>query len=359
MAFTYHSPGELQSLGEKIRDKAIAVTMDQADSYAQAQQSANNDATRSDTGQLTQLPGYTTPAQGRPDDEANLQAYVGQAYGGIPAMFAAFALPNPDDNRPMLDALYAVAATVQVDLQLTGDDGKISAPNAVSPIAGTAPVAEVVDLITGHMKEWSGDAALAFEVYLKNNVRAAALHREIALSLALGLEAQLEINRRINTDIWEIGDKTYKALEGLDAWCPGADASKSVALLTIAGAIAAVIFAGATAGAGAAAFATAVGVEGIQSLATTLSNLGPLEEQKVDIGGATVPPIITGMQNAMTELDKALDAQQQELADGLATFAQNVSANWKTIMVTPPREINDISTADGARLKATDTFRVR
>ncbi|MEU4219695.1 hypothetical protein [Actinoplanes sp. NPDC026623] len=92
MAFTYHSPAELQTLGEKIRAKAVQVTMDQAASYASAQQAANNDATRSDTGQLPQVPGYTTPAHGRPDDESNLHAYVGQAYAGIPALFAASGL---------------------------------------------------------------------------------------------------------------------------------------------------------------------------------------------------------------------------------------------------------------------------
>jgi len=160
-------------------------------------------------------------------------------------------------------------------------------------------------------------------------------------------------------EIWEIGQKTYKALDGLDAWCPGANASKSVALLTISGAIAAVIFAGATAGAGGAAFAAAVGVEGLQSLATTLSNTGPLQSKKVDIGGLTVPPIITGMQNAMTELTKSIDAQQQELAGGLTKFTQDVHANWNRILVPGPREMNDVRNADGASLKASDTFRVR
>lgn len=356
MAFTYHSPAELQALGEKIRQKAIEVTMDQADSYGQAQQAANNDATRSDTGQLTQVPGYTTPASGRPDDEGNLRAYVTQAYAEIPAMFAAFALPNPDDSRPMLDALYSVAATVQVDLQLTSRNNTVAAPSAVNPIAGTAQVSEVVDLISGHMKQWTGDAALAFEHYLKNNVRAAALQRQVVLSLALGLEAQLEINRRINTDIWEIGQKTYKALDGLDAWCPGANASKSVALLTIAGAIAAVIFAGATAGAGGAAFATAVGVEGLQSLATTLSNTGPLETKKVDIGGLTVPPIITGMQNAMTELSKSLDAQQRDLSSGLSAFTREVQKNWNKIMIPGPDALNTVRTADSAALRTNEGF---
>ncbi|MEV4639209.1 hypothetical protein AB0J80_17825 [Actinoplanes sp. NPDC049548] len=359
MAFTYHSPADLQALGEKIRKKAIEVTMDQAESYGEAQQAANNDATRSDTGQQTQVPGYTTPTSGRPDDEGNLRAYVTQAYAEIPAMFAGFALPNPDDSRSMLDALYSVAATVQVDLQLTSRNNTVATPQAVSPITGTAQVGEVVDLINGHMKQWTGGAALAFEQYLKNNVRAAALQREFALSLALGLEVQLEINRRINTDIWEIGQKTYKALEGLDAWCPGANASKSVALLTIAGAIAAVIFAGATAGAGGAAFAAAVGVEGLQSLATTLSNTGPLQNKKVDIGGMTVPPIIAGMQNAMTELSKSIDALQCDLTSSLSTFAQDVGKNWNKLLIPGPDELNAARTANSAALRTEGGFYAR
>jgi sulfite reductase beta subunit-like hemoprotein len=92
-------------------------------------------------------------------------------------MFAVFALPNPDDSRPISDALYSVAATVQVDLQLTANNNSVVAPQAVRPIAGTAQVGEVVDLIKGHMKDWSGNAALAFEQYLENNVRAAGLDK--------------------------------------------------------------------------------------------------------------------------------------------------------------------------------------
>ena len=354
MAFTYHSPADLRGLGERIRDKAVAVTMDQSASYSQAQQAANNDATRSDNGQLPLVPGYTAPARGRPDDEGNLHAYVTQAYAGIPALFAGFALPNPDDSRPMLDALYSVAATVQVDLQMSANNNALVAPRAVTPIAGTAPVADVVDLIKGHLKSWTGNAALAFEYYLDRHVRAAALQRQVALSLALGLEAQLEINRRINTDIWEIGQKTGKALDGLDAWCPGANASKTTALLTIGGAIAAVIFAGATAGAGAAALATAVGVEGLQSLATMLSNVASLQNQKVDISGLTVPPIIAGMQTAMTQLTKSIDAQQQDLAAALAEFAADVRGSHRRLTIETPDAFANIRTADTRLLRSPD-----
>ncbi|MET8154169.1 hypothetical protein ACIBSW_12600 [Actinoplanes sp. NPDC049668] len=359
MAFTYHGPDQLQQLGEKIRDKAISVTMDQAASYAAAQQAAVNDATRSDTGQVTQVPGYTTPAGGRPDDEGNLLAYVAQAYAGIPAMFASFALPNPDDCRPMLDALYAVAATVKVDLTMTSRNSSVAAPDAVAPLPGTAHVADIVDAAKLHLKEWIGNAANSFEHYLDVNARAAVLQREVTLSLALSLEAQLEINRRVNTDIWEIGQKTYKALDGLDAWCPGGNASKASALLTIGGAIAAVIFAGATAGAGTAALAAAVSVEGWQSLATIWSNSKPLQEKKVDIGGRTVPPIITGMQNAINLLTKTLDTQNQELVNGLSKFTDAFHHNWNDVLIAAPDKFTKLRSADRDTISGTDGMFVR
>jgi hypothetical protein len=66
--------------------------------------------------------------------------------------------PNRGRMRTAGCRPYSVAATVEVNLQLTSRDNAIAAPNAVTPISGTAPVAEVVDLIGGHMKEWTDDA---------------------------------------------------------------------------------------------------------------------------------------------------------------------------------------------------------
>jgi len=259
----------------------------------------------------------------------------------------------------MLEALYGVAATVRVDLRMTERNNSVSAPDAVKPLAGTARVDEVVNLVTSRMKQWQGNAALAFTNYLDRNADAAALQRDVALSLAVSLEAQLEVNRRINTDIWEIGQKTYKALDGLDAWCPGGNASKSVALLTIGGAIAAVIFAGATAGAGTAAFAAAVGVEGWQSLATIWSNSAPLKTEEAPIGGMTVPPIITGMQNAMQKLTKSADTQQQELVRGISEYTQAVHSNWHSLLIDGPEELGRVRSADRAGLENSNGIFVR
>lgn len=41
MGYAYRSFDDLNKLGERIRDKAIKITMDQADSYGQAQTSGS------------------------------------------------------------------------------------------------------------------------------------------------------------------------------------------------------------------------------------------------------------------------------------------------------------------------------
>jgi hypothetical protein len=199
--FAYHSMGDLQRLGEKIRDKAIHVTMTQDDSYGQAQQRANNDATRYHTGQETQVPGYVPPSHGSPDDHGNLEAYLHQAYAGIPQLFTQFAIPNPDGARPTLDALYQAAVTVAPSLEIKKDGNKLTTPLQVGDVAGTVPVKQTVDTIVTHMKRWEGGAADGFELYIKGLETSAAYQREVALSLANALEVKLSIRKAMLTDI--------------------------------------------------------------------------------------------------------------------------------------------------------------
>jgi hypothetical protein len=185
--YAYHSMADLQKLGEKIRDKAIHVTMTQDDSYGMAQQQANNDATRYATGQQPLAPKYVPPTHGRADDHDNLEAYLHQAYADIPRLFTQFAVPNPDGIRPAVDA-YQAAVTVAPSLEIKREGNTLTAPLQVGGAAGTVPVQQTVDTIVIHMKRWDGDAADSFEGYVKRLQTSAAYHRDIALSLAYVLE---------------------------------------------------------------------------------------------------------------------------------------------------------------------------
>ena len=345
-SYAYHSMGDLQRLGEKIRDKAIHVTMTQDDSYGQAQQQANNDATRYHTGQQTQAPGYVPPSSGRPDDHGNLEAYLNQAYAGIPRLFTQFAIPNPDGARPSLDALYQAAVTVAPSLEIKKDGNKLTTPLQVGDGAGTVPVKQTVDTVVTHMKRWEGGAADGFELYVKGLETSAAYQREIALSLANALEVQISIRKTMLADIWEIGDKTYRALDDLDGWC--SNSAKVQAKLTILGAIAAVAFV-ATDG------VAAVAVEGLQSFAAIMGAVPALTTQET-IGGATVPPILEGMANAITKLNQGVDSQQNEVSQALQKVNQSLDRLWGQALLPAPANLTKLRGAGRGQLEQPDGF---
>jgi hypothetical protein len=303
--YEYRSRGDLHDLGVRIRDLAVRVTMSQSASYGDAQQRANNDATRVDNSQPTRVEGYQPPGSGRPDDDANLRNYVQQEYAGIPDMFTAFAVPDPDYCRAMVDAFYQSAVTLAPGAEIAQDGGKVSLPLLATPLDGVNTVADGVIFITTRMKSWVGEAAGAFERYIKKREEVAKWQRDLAIAVAVLLEAQLEIRRRMLTDVWEIGQKTIKVLESLDGWCPPNKALQTT--LTVAGAVGAVLLAGGTGG------AAAVAVEGVQSAAAILGAAGA--PPKADIGGLTVPAVISSMAAAMTRLQRAVDIQERDLVE--------------------------------------------
>jgi hypothetical protein len=354
VGFVYRSPDGLQYLGEQVRDKAIKVTMGQQASYAQAQERANNEASRAATGQEPQVPGYKAPTSGRPDEDGNLRGYVEQAYAGVPLLFAQFGMPNPDDCQPMVDAFYTSASTLNPSLEVTLRDGKLDTSYLAEAAGGTAPVEGSINVMTTHMKQWEGEAADGFEYYIKRLEQSARLQRELSLSLAVTLEAQLEIRRRTLTDIYEIGQKTLTALDSIDGWCPGSRTSQVQAVLTIGGAVAAVAFAGAT-GVG----AIGVGVEGLQSAAAILGAQPALTPSKETIGGMTVPPILSGMAGAITKLATTASQQEQDLVNCLAKVSGSVSENWGMLLLAAPAKLTSLRNADRETLESGAGFYIR
>lgn len=346
--YSYHSQGDLQKLGEKIRDKAIKVTMSQEASYAAAQQQANNEATRYDTGQPTQSPNYHRPAAGRPDDDGNLRAYLTDAYQGLPVLFTQFAVPDPASAQPTLDALYQSAVTLQPTLEIKSESGQLTSPLQVGEAAGTVPVEESTDIILTHLKQWDGLAAEGFENYMKRLETSAAYHRQVSISLANGLEALIAIRKSLLTDIWEIGDKTYKALDELDSWCT--NSASQAAKLTIVGALAAVAFV-VTDG------AAAVAVEGLQSAAAIMGatqTLGQAAEEP--ISGATVPPILSGMAQAIEKLRTSVDQQEQIVARAMQAVSGSLQHMWDKALLPAPDSLTTVAGKSRADLEKPTGF---
>src|SRR3954470_19023645 len=126
--YVYRSHDDLQTLGERVRDAAIRVTMTHSDQFAAAQREVNNYPTRKSPADRLTLPGYNS-APGRPDDSREgVRAYATAEFSVIPSMYTAFAMPDPDGAQPMIDDLYRTAATLHTDLQLRAPSKEIYHP---------------------------------------------------------------------------------------------------------------------------------------------------------------------------------------------------------------------------------------
>ncbi len=340
--YQYHSMDDLQRLGEKIRAKAIKVTMAQQESYEQAQREANNDQTRYETGQQTRSVNYNPPDGGRADDHGNLSAYVHDAYSQLPQMFTQFAVPDPATMQPAIDTFYQTVVTLQPSLEIKADGAKLTTPMLVSGAPAVAPVEKSIAIMHTHLKNWDGHAADAFEVYIAGLNTASGLQQQLAIDLANGLEAMAAIREAMLTDVWTIGNLTYKALDQLDDCVYK---RQEVARLTIVGALTAVAYA-ATDG------VAAVLVESVQSAATIMSSMATVNQPaEQDIEGATVPPILDSMATALNRVRAAVEEQERVVAQAMTKVSESLEHNREHAVLRAPYEVTTAASLPVAAIR--------
>jgi hypothetical protein len=335
VGYTYHSFDDLRALGERIRAKAIHVTMTNDTDYGDAQQRANNYGPQVGSGARQPMPGYQQPSSGRPDDDGNLRRFVTAEYAEIPDRFTAFSVPDPNGGQATVDALYQSVATLAPSLEVQLRNGQLYYPVPAGGAPAT-PVANTVNHMKDHLAHWDGDAAQEVKNYLATFDVAAGLQCQLATSLAVTLQAQLEIRSRMLANIWDIGNKTLKALEALDGWCPSK--AQLMTEITVFGAIAAVIDAIPTGG------LALVGETALDG-AAILALLPGQPQEKPSIGGPTVPAVLSSMQAAMALVAGQVDTAQQEVVSCLKKLEGALTQNMTNIQPDPPRDVPGLMTA--------------
>jgi hypothetical protein len=205
----------------------------------------------------------------------------------------------------------------------------------------------MVNLITNvHMKHWEGEAARAFYEYCNAHDEAARLQNQLALNLAETMEAHLELRRRQLTDIWNIGERTIQTLDALDSWCGRKKTTQNV--LTVMGAITAVLVVVSTDGA-----AAPIAAEGVQSLGALLGAIPDSTPEPADISGATVQAVLQSMFDAIQKLHRRVDEQQQLLRQMLIRMQANVRGKRPRILVGPSGKFTALAVADVQTLRTT------
>jgi hypothetical protein len=322
--YVYRSLADLQALGERVRDTAIRVTLTHAEQYAMAQQRANNQATRD-------FSEYAPPDSGRPDDDARLRAFIADEFAGIPALFTAFAIPDPQSCQPMVDAFYRCAATLQPTLELKVSSRKLYDSFYIGNDKLDYSVSTTTRAIALRMQHWEGSAADRFEAYMGAFADSIGVQRQLAVSLGLTLQAQLDLKQRMLTDVWTVGQTTIKTLDALDRFhCPTRGGAAMI--FTVIGAISAIGLA--AAGQGLLAF-VAMASEGAQGLGSVLSTSGPYTVQQ-PLEGGTVPDVIRSMQQGLNRIVSIVDQKGQELAADLRTLNEQVDELRNAIQPAPP-----------------------
>jgi len=254
-------------------------------------------------------------------------------------------VPSPQQSAPLVEQLFRVAVSLEPSIEVTYHGQRLSSALLAGGV-DTSSVTEHVDRIITHMAAWDGVAADAFQNYVKSFARAGTLQRELVVSLAITLEAQLEIRRRMLTDVWQIGQTTLTVLDVLDDWCMSKEGA--VAALTIVGAIAAVAVTLAVGGPGAGATAAVGAVNIVTSL---LGAPGP-DKAEAQISGATVPPVIESMAAALTRVWLSIDEQQKTVRQCLEQLSAALDRNRRYLQPALPASVSALATADVPTLDA-------
>jgi hypothetical protein len=241
---TYHSREALENLGETIRDKAIQVIVTLFNEYTRSRTTggAVGDPVLF-AGKNPNLPAsFTTHAP----TEGELRAYLWGCYSDIPGLFVSSSGSNPENCKQSIDSLWESAFILHPSLTPTTSNGKLSYPIPESFSWDETPLETRINNI-GHLCDsWDGEASDAFASYVGQFSTAIDLQHDLAVALAVTLDAHREILSRSYFDIWNIGQETLKALDTIGDCDPQATS----VTLTVVGALAAVLAEFATGGPG-------------------------------------------------------------------------------------------------------------
>jgi hypothetical protein len=180
--------------------------------------------------------------------------------------------------------------------------------------------------ITTYLAHWEGRASNRFHMkFLDNVATAAPRYSMVAAVLAMTLQAHQQIRTNANADVWDIGQKTLKAIDGLYGW---SNVSDTTVALSVFVASASVMSAIATGGVGA---ALAVGAFASSMISTY--------KQTAKIGGGSISSVIGDMRDAISRVVSGITDQEHGLAAVLDQISDNLAKLGQTSEIPAPTSV--------------------
>lgn len=344
---TFHDTSALEKLGGRIKDSAVKSTIRELDLLRQAHEQGENPMPyerelAGSYGQATNVSVKVGNIDRAMHDPEYARSFAEHMYADVPQLFSVFGENDPSECKGASDALWGAAAILdpKLDLTIRIEDG---APRNPVPVHYGAPNVALQlrqSAMLTRMKDWEGAAANAFQSnFVKQMPKAIGLQARTITSLAITMEANLEIRRRANDDIWEIGQKTMTALDQVD----DCDPAEVGCVLSVVGAVVGII--------GTLVAAPESGGLSLAGTAAIISGLFGAAGASVGLSGATVPSVMQHMRSAITTVKKSIHNEEKELRRAVEKLCEHARQDRQQLRVPHPVALTSLKGEDVSDLK--------
>ena len=326
----YHSVAELGQLGGQIRDKAIDVCF-----RREIVETMNR------IREVAEEEGVPPVDEGGPVlDEARIKWRLHQFYDYIPDLFTQFDYPDPAKMQGSIGSPWSVAYALVPETL-----GHFANTPLKDPIPANAwhlkdSVSSRIGQIEGNLLSyWEGVAADGFKnEYLDRLKSTVGPQAGLAAVLAVALAAHQRIRQTTFDNIWDVGQQTLAALNGLYSSNPG---SGKVVLSVLTSAIS-VLMAIPTDG------LSFAGLYGLGMAGVGLADAVAASTKL--ISGGTVQSVINSMSDRIADILTGIEQQEQEICD----FLDKISTQLRPedLTVPSPKPVTDLAGADVNTLRA-------
>jgi hypothetical protein len=251
-------------------------------------------------------------------------------FADIPALFAPFTrIPEPSSFDPLIAASGRVMGVLS------------SGQSPKDPIGGEVyPANIILDKVKGtesYIEDWTGVAAKNFKSFFIDPFPSVVSNQfTVAAVLKAALEAEQAVWAAVRTDIDTIAHKVLAALDNMDdcgknEWTVGFTVLASIAFVGAALAVP---------GGGIAVGLTVAG--GAFSTAAAAPVVG--DPPATDYHGETPEVVIAQMRAAIGDLTRAINSQEQRIADAIGRNHGLIAAN-RAAFVSPRPALADATPA--------------
>lgn len=312
----FHTEGDLRDLGKQISDAA--------------KKAVNR--------QYPPSKGTIDGGLGQNVDTNSIEHY--------PDLYASFATPDPAGMQSALDSLATMSFAISHKFPVSGPVGN-DIPVPSDNVGGWAN-RDTPDTIVNHVKDdirsWHGDARDAFERTVLDGFTETSHNQVVAINaLAASLAMHMNLRRKLNDDVWTVGQKAKDAFDKVGGFSSGdfqillTCVTAALTVWTVWGGVIAAE-GGIIAGLG------AVSAKDAGSIINGFNNIGKASsaEASATLESGTVQDIDASMKKILASVAKSYHDQEQQVVAAMNQLSAGMKQNGSLFRISVPAEVDSL-----------------